>query len=164
MPATRSARPAASRLAAITALAGSFALAACATTRPDGAGSTPSASTAVARAGGCGTTRLDSLEVIDAVRRIASSTEPGPAKMRAGVGITAPVMAAGDSVRFSDDPEICRRAAAVYARSFGAAPAGRGVLVTRFGQYWLIARPDGRPRPYGMLVDEAFQQRTLWGL
>ncbi|WP_284349111.1 hypothetical protein [Roseisolibacter agri] len=164
MSATRSARPDASPLALITAIAGSFVLAACATARPDGAASTPSASAAIASAAGCGTTRLDSLEVIDAFRRIAASTEPGPAKMRAGVGITAPVLAAGDSVRFSDDPEVCRRAAAAYARSFGAAPAGRGVLVTRFGPYWLVARPDGRPRPYGMLLDDAFQQRGLWGL
>lgn len=167
MHATRTARPAASRLAGHTglaALAGSIALAACATARPSGSEATPSPSAVIARAGGCGATRLDSLEVIDAVRRIATSTEPGPSKMRAGVGIAAPVMAAGDSVRFSDDPEVCRRAAAAYARTHGPPPADRGVLVTRFGPYWLIVRPDGRPRPYAMVVDEAFRERMLWGL
>jgi hypothetical protein len=137
------------------------ALAACAT----GSGATSSA-TPSAGAGtvGCGASRLDAIEVGELVKRLATSTESGPTKMRAGVGLSAPVLTPTDTVRFSDDPAVCRQAATAYARTFGAAPAGRGVLVTRFGPHWLIARPDGRPRPFAMVADSAFQQRAVWGL
>jgi hypothetical protein len=146
------------KLAPLMAGALATALAACA--------STPVAarSTTVARAGGCGATRLDTLEVAEGVKRLATSMAPGTVKMRADVGITAPAMAPTDSVRFSGDPEVCGKAAAMYARVFGPAPAARGVLVTRFGPYWLIARPDGRPRPLAILATEAFEQRMMWGL
>jgi hypothetical protein len=144
---------------ALTLLALPPLLAACAT------GSASPAPGAVASGGvGCGASALDAAEVAELVKRLAASTESGPTNMRAGVGITAPVLAPTDRVRFSDDPAVCRQASAAYARTYGPAPAGRGVLVTRFGTHWLIARPDGRPRPFAMVVDSTFQQRALWGL
>jgi hypothetical protein len=112
----------------------------------------------------CRTPDVDALDLHDRLVRIATADEPGPAKMRAALGVTSTPLTPPDSILLSADGETCRRAGEAYAKVFGSAPDGRGVFVMRFGAFLVVARPDGHPGPMVVVLDQAFERRAVWGL
>ena len=103
-------------------------------------------------------------EVRDALVRIATSEERGPTSMRTGLGITRTPLTPPDSIQPSGDATVCLQGAAAYAKVFGPDPLRKGVLVMRFGEFWVVARPDGRPGPMVLVVNGAFEKVATWGI
>ena len=113
-------------------------------------------------AGLCRGLDLDGREFRDKLVRIATSSDSGPVRTRATVGL--PQMTA-DSVILVNDPTVCARAAESLSRFRGPPrPRYETLNVFRLGPVYVVNRPDGHAGIDAWVMDMSFRILHGWGL
>jgi len=104
----------------------------------------------------------DAREFREKLVRIATSSDSGPMRTRATVGLS--VMPA-DSVVTVNDPAICERASAAISRVRGLPGSGyEKVSVFRLGPIYVANRPDGHAGIDAWVFDANLKMRMGWML
>ena len=66
-------------------------------------------------------------------------------------------------IRLLDNETVCQRSAAAYAATMGPDFAAVGVHVFRYGQAYVVNRPDRTANSIILVLNDSFQYLDGWG-